>query len=884
MIAVAMPAVDEAAGAPSAGYPLAAVARCCRAQCGRGLPALPPLPPPRCVVGFVLPPSSWLLLLGALGCASTDGLDPLDRDHDGWVEPWDCDDLDPKVHPDATEVCDGVDNDCDGTADGTDAADAVIYYPDADGDGAGADDSAARSCGQPTGFVSVGGDCDDADPDIGPDADERCDGIDNDCDLLIDETDAVDTTTWYLDQDGDGFGNPAITTKSCDLPDGYAADPTDCDDADATINPDAIEVCDPVDADEDCDGLADEDDPDADGLIAWYLDADGDGFGIDADDVLSCEPQDGRSEYGGDCDDADDGVHPGAAELCGNGVDDDCDGRVDGADDDAVGDVVFYADADLDGYGDPDMVVGSGCDSQEGWSSLPTDCDDGDASVHPGAAESWYDGVDQDCDGDDVDADGDGYAGDAAGGPDCDDAAPDVHPGATERCDNGIDDDCDGVVDPCATDLVLWSNMSGDRAGIAVAAPGDVDGDGDADFVLGADHAGAGGAGAVWLVSGPVSVSVELDATASLTGDDDGDHLGLSVAGGGDLDGDGLADVVLGAPDASAGGSGAGVVYVVSGPLSAGGSVGDLAWASLVGEDADDRAGSAVATAGDVDGDGQADLLVGADSADPAGERTGAAYLLLGPLSGGELDLWFADARWVGEEPGDEAGAAVAGVGDVDGDGLDDAIIGAPQQRGDGDWPGAAYLLAGSDLGASGALTDATAILRGEASGDRAGEAVAAAGDVDGDGHADLFVGAPERDLGGSGSGAAYVVLGPVSGSHDLGSADLVIEGATPEDRAGSAVLGGLDLDADGRTDLVVGASSDDAATSDGGALYLLLAPEPGSLDLSEAPLRLDAAAEDQGLGASLAGFPDGHGLLVGLPHDPSGGDDAGAAWLLPGW
>ncbi len=827
-----------------------------------------------------------MLLLPA--CGTGTGLDPLDRDHDGWIEPWDCDDLDPQVNPDGVEVCDGRDNDCEGSVDGPDAIDAFLRYWDGDGDGAGDDLQATRLCEELDGFVAEGGDCDDDNPDIGPFSDERCDLIDNDCDGFIDESDAVDATTWWLDQDDDGFGGDDASTQACTQPPGYAELDTDCDDADPLVNPDAEEVCDPDDTDEDCDGLADGEDPDAGGLIPWYLDQDGDGYGIDGDAATSCDALDGRSERGGDCDDADDGVHPDALELCGNGLDDDCDGLIDGADDDATGDVTLYADDDGDGFGDPARPVGSGCDLAPGTSATPTDCDDTDPDIHPGAAETWYDGVDQDCDGDDQDADGDGFAAQVVGGQDCDDAEPTVNPDAIELCGNGVDDDCDGVADPCAAAAMVEGAAAGDRAGIAVAGLGDIDGDTLADWLVGGDHAGAGGAGAAWVLSGPLSGTASLADQLQLTGPEDGGHLGHAVAGPGDLDGDGLGDLLVAAPDADGGGgSGSGAVWLLSGPLSAGGDVDSLAWGLLVGEDADDRAGSAVAGAGDINGDGWLDLVVGASNADPASTRSGSVYLVHGPVSG-TLDLWLADGKVAGESAGDEAGAALAGVGDVDGDGLDDVLVGAPQQRGGGDWPGAGYLLLGpgtalSDLG------DAHAKLVGTAPADRAGAAVGRAGDVDGDGYFDLLVGAPERDLGGSGSGAAYLVLGPVSGERDLSASDLVVSGASPEDRAGVAVLGDVDLDGDGRVDLLVGADSDDAAFSNGGAVYILLAPATGSLDLDDSDLRLDASADDQALGHALATAPDADGpgadtVIIGAPHDGAAGEDAGGAWLLTGW
>ncbi len=150
---------------------------------------------------------------------------------------------------------------------------------------------------------------------------------------------------------------------------------------------------------------------------------------------------------GPDCDDENAAVFPGAVEICGNNLDDDCSGVVDDA---GTGDVTFYTDKDGDGF--PGTTPSSSCTAPTG--SFPSlaagaDCDDSDASRSPGATEVWYDGVDQNCDGNDSDQDGDGYAAVSAGGNDCEDTLAGVNPGVAEVCNNGVDDDCDGGAGPC---------------------------------------------------------------------------------------------------------------------------------------------------------------------------------------------------------------------------------------------------------------------------------------------------------------------------------------------------------------------------------------------------------------------------------------------------
>ncbi|MEQ1502708.1 MAG: putative metal-binding motif-containing protein [Myxococcota bacterium] len=227
-------------------------------------------------------------------------------------------------HPDCdVERCDGVDNDCDGAVDELDpsAADGVDAWPDGDGDGYGAFGAASRVCAVPAGSAAIDGDCADDDDAIHPGVAERCDGIDQDCDGLLDDAPDV---TWYADLDGDGYGDPAAPTASCD---GWSvADATDCDDADAARHPGAPEVCGGV-AD-DCDGAVDSDDPDV-VPDPWFVDADRDGVGGALPAGEGCAPPAGISAATGDCDDDDPVRFPGAVEAC-DGIDQDCDLVVDG--------------------------------------------------------------------------------------------------------------------------------------------------------------------------------------------------------------------------------------------------------------------------------------------------------------------------------------------------------------------------------------------------------------------------------------------------------------------------------------------------------------------------------------------------------------------------
>ena len=369
----------------------------------------------------------------------------------------DCDDSDFNIKPTGVEICNGIDDDCDGTIDEF-ATDALTWYRDSDNDGFGDINDIVVSCTQPEGFVADFSDCDDTEPGINP------------------------NTIWYTDVDQDGFGNPNNFLMACDLSDaGFVLNPDDCNDNVAAINPDALDVCDGFD--NDCDGFVDND---ASIWPTWFADTDGDGFGDANSTTQACVMPIGYTNNDLDCDDSDFDVKPTGVEIC-NGIDDDCDGTIDefatdaltwfrDADNDGFGDLndiqvacnqpagyvandsdcndndafinpntIWYADVDQDGYGNSNNSL-AGCDlSNAGFVLIGGDCNDNAGTINPGASEIC-DGFDNDCDGsvdEDFDLDGDGVT--ACGG-DCDDGDASIYPGAPEICD-GLDNDCDGVID-----------------------------------------------------------------------------------------------------------------------------------------------------------------------------------------------------------------------------------------------------------------------------------------------------------------------------------------------------------------------------------------------------------------------------------------------------
>ena len=418
----------------------------------------------------------------------------------------DCDDTDGTIHDGASEVtADGIDQDCD-------SGDTCFVDTDSDTYGDTATVlSINLSCAN-AGEADNDDDCDDAEPSVNPAATETCDAaeLDEDCDGDNNEETATGATDFYKDIDGDGYGYVGSPTAMCFARPGFVADGTDCDDADATENPGATEVCGGPDVN--CNGLTDDDDPLISGTTDWKKDADGDGYGDDTLLAAACAAPAGYTSTGGDCDDGDATLNPLTSEITADGLDQDCDG----------GDTCWI-DADTDGARGAGTTASADLDCAdlgEADDSADTDCDDTDADVYPGAPEVLGDLVDQDCDGFEscyADADSDGYGsadstlsadadcagpGEAAADEgDCDDADATVNPGELEVTGDEVDQDCDGG-EYCYEDAdsdgyrpdsfseVLSADTDCTDAGEAVAAApdGDCD-DGDTAYNPGATEA-----------------------------------------------------------------------------------------------------------------------------------------------------------------------------------------------------------------------------------------------------------------------------------------------------------------------------------------------------------------------------------------------------------
>jgi hypothetical protein len=374
-----------------------------------------------------------------------------------------------------------------------------------------------------------------------------------------------------------------------------------------------------------------------------------------------------------------------------------------------------------------------------------------------------------------------------------------------------------------------------------------VDGDGLSDFLVsgyGADDDGVA-RGRFYLVRAqdlvPGTVSL-AEAAFVFSGEADGDRLGHSVNVAGDVDGDGIPDVISGAYGSDAGGFNSGKAYLWLG--SSLGSAPNRLFAAeadygFVGEEPLDKAGHILAPVGDLDADGFSDFAVAAvDSVEggtglgPSGERgSGKVYLQLAadlPAPGVVLDCADIQRAWVGEAGGDALGYGMAAAGDVDGDGLGDMLLGGYGNDDGGTDAGKAYVVLGASLGVEGTRSVATADhqLVGQAH-DLAGQSTASVGDLDDDGRSDLLISARGDLFFFEKGGGAYLVLSGTlqgAGTLSLGDADHHFMGEEGLDQAGYMVAGVGDVNGDGLGDLLLGAWQSDRLDRAGKA-YLLFTP-----------------------------------------------------------
>jgi len=471
-----------------------------------------------------------------------------------------------------------------------------------------------------------------------------------------------------------------------------------------------------------------------------------------------------------------------------------------------------------------------------------------------------------------------------------------------------------------------------DRSGVSVSGAGDVNGDGLDDLIIGAYTADANGndqAGRSYVVFGstsPFSATLPLSGLNGsngfkIDGEGTNDRSGVSVSGAGDINGDGLDDLIIGAYRDSPNGIGSGSSFVVFGstsPFPANFLLSGLDGSNgfkLEGEAASDLSGRSVSAAGDVNGDGVDDLIIGAYEADANGNAVaGRSYVVFGrsspfpaslPLSGLDGSNGF---RLDGEAAFDRSGASVSAAGDVNGDGVDDLVIGAFSADPNGSYSGQSYVVFGrtspfpASLPLSGINGSNGFRLDGEAAFDRSGVSVSAAGDVNGDGLADLIIGATDVNANGDYSGRSYVVFGRSSGFPatfplaDLdGSNGFKIDGEAGGDFSGFSVSAAGDVNGDGVDDLIIGSYGADPNASNSGRSYVVFGRSsafPSNVQLADLDgsngFKLDGEGFFHRSGRSVSGAGDVNGdgvddVIIGAYRANFNGNGSGRSYVVFG-
>ncbi|MFH1196951.1 MAG: integrin alpha [bacterium] len=419
-------------------------------------------------------------------------------------------------------------------------------------------------------------------------------------------------------------------------------------------------------------------------------------------------------------------------------------------------------------------------------------------------------------------------------------------------------------------DVIFNAQALTDNFGTSVCGCGDFNGDGYADILVGANSNDENGtdAGRAYLFWGGSTVDAIPDNI--FTGAAAGDWLGISVSTAGDMNGDGYTDIIIAASKNDTNGSGAGRVYLYTNSLSGT----DMPDEFFTGEAALDYFGYSVASAGDVNGDGYDDIIIGARENDAFGSDVGRAYIFLGgTASNNEADIIL-----TGETSIDVFGSSVSSAGDVNADGYDDVLVGAYGYDNGSSNVGRAYIF----LGGATMNDGADIIFTGEASEDYFGISVSSAGDVNSDGYSDVMIGSSNNDAGGIDRGRAYIYYG---GSSMNNGADVTLSGEADSDFFGYSVASAGDVNGDGFDDVVVGAAWNAAGGTQRGKVYVYYG---GNSMNNSADITLSGEADSDNFGFSVASAGDVNNdnygdIIIGALYNDDSGTNAGKAYIYFG-
>lgn len=533
--------------------------------------------------------------------------------------------------------------------------------------------------------------------------------------------------------------------------------------------------------------------------------------------------------------------------------------------------------------GGPGVADGGATDS--GMDGGSTDGGAGDGGAEDGGS---IDSGTSDGGEDPNDVDGDGYRA----GEDCDDSDPEVNPGAEEMPGDGVDQDCDGSDAGPALELAevetWWQGAEYSMTGFAVADGGDVDGDGVRDFVVGAPWEGFLGGdctSTVYVASADTFGTFPSAASAEIVDLEECSLAGHSVAGNGDLNGDGFDDVVVGVPNSLESDPEGGRALVFFGPLHAKVSAHD-ADIDLVSTWGEAQFGYGLLTTPFHDSPDAA-LMVGAPAGVLHGTRPGEVYIWVSPDPGDRTEL-SADVTIVGSQLSGE-GTMSPATGDLTGDGFDEVVVSEASESSLAPYAGVVYVVGGDELQATEFMVDHMELYSSQ-KGSLAGRSLAVVPDTDGDGYADLLIGGTLDEQVATRGGKAWLVHGPITASADLDErADATVSPEQGYDWLGHQVSDAGDLDGDGRSDLAISAPRDFYFGGDlPGKVYLFSGTIEGSVTGADADLVLagDEVGDwagggmEAGFDANGDGDPD---IIVGAANatNDAGEEYAGRVYLV---